>query len=126
MSDAPTSFTGLTPCLKTNDVRQTVDFYVGVLGFTVDTIHPSGKPTLCILDHDSVHLAFVTNPQNWYQEPRLAGQLWIGVDDLMALHARVVEKGIAIEWGPEVYSYGRREFAIRDNNGYLLAFSEPA
>ena len=37
-----------------------------------------------------------------------------------------MEKGIAIEWGPEVYDYGRREFAIKDNNGYLLALSEPA
>jgi uncharacterized glyoxalase superfamily protein PhnB len=118
------AFTGLTPCLKTNDLRGTIDFYVNVLGFVVDTLHPHDNPTLCILDHETVHLAFITDPRNWYQEPRLAGQLWIHVTDVMALHARVVEKGVAIEWGPEVYSYGRREFAIKDNNGYLLALSE--
>lgn len=28
-------------------------------------------------------------------------------------------------WGPEVYHYGRREFSIRDPNGYELIFSEP-
>jgi len=42
----------------------------------------------------------------------------------MGLHDRVAGNA-KIEWGPEVYSYGRREFAIKDCNGYLLAFSEP-
>ena len=125
MGNLPVGFTDVTPCLKTRDLAATVDFYVNVLGFVVDTVHPSETPTLCILDHETVHLAFVTDPQNWYQEPRLAGQLWIGVTDVMAMHARVVEKGVTVEWGPEVYTYGRREFAIKDNNGYLLAFSEP-
>lgn len=31
-----------------------------------------------------------------------------------------------IAWGPEVMPYGMRELAIRDPDGYLLAFSEPA
>jgi hypothetical protein len=32
---------------------------------------------------------------------------------------------VPIEWGPEVYFYGRREFAVRDPDGYLLIFTEP-
>jgi hypothetical protein len=32
---------------------------------------------------------------------------------------------VPIEWGPEVYSYGRREFAVRDPDGYLVIFTEP-
>lgn len=118
-------FTSVTPCLKTNDLRQTMHFYVSILGFVVDVLHPADDPNLCILHHGSARLAFVTDPQNWYKEPRLAGQLWIGVTNVLHLHARVIKNGIAVEWGPEVYSYGRREFAIKDNNGYLLAFSEP-
>jgi hypothetical protein len=31
---------------------------------------------------------------------------------------------LPIEWDPEVYSYRRREFAVRDPNGYLLIFTE--
>jgi hypothetical protein len=42
----------------------------------------------------------------------------------MGLHDRVAGNA-KIECGPKVYSYGRREFAIKDCNGYLLAFSEP-
>lgn len=32
---------------------------------------------------------------------------------------------VEILWGPEVYHYGMREFAIKDDNGYTLSFGEP-
>lgn len=116
---------GLTPSLKTKGIKGTVDFYVKVLGFTIDTLWPADNPTLCILDHDDVRISFVVDTNGWYaDDPLLTGQLWIDVEDVMALHAKVAGS-VATEWGPEVYHYGRREFAIKDPNGYLLAFSEP-
>jgi catechol 2,3-dioxygenase-like lactoylglutathione lyase family enzyme len=118
-------FKGITPFLKTKDLAQTIQFYVEILGFVVDSQWPAGKPTDCILDHGDVHLAFSTDPQNWYANPGLAGQLWIDVDNVIALHASLAGK-VPIEWGPEVYSYGRLEFAIKDPSGYTLTFSEPA
>ena len=126
-STATTSvmFKGVTPFLKTKDLAKTIDFYVSLLGFVVDSKWPAGNPTNCILDNGHVHLAFGTDPQNWYSDPGLSGQLWIDVDNVMALHANLDGK-VPVEWGPEVYDYGRREFAIKDCNGYLLTFSEPA
>ena len=117
------AFNGVTPFLKTNDLARTIRFYVDLLGFVVDSQWPADNPTDCILDNGQVHLAFGTDPQNRYPAPALSGQLWIDVDNVLALHARLVGK-VPIEWGPEVYGYGRREFAIKDPNGYLLAFSE--
>ena len=119
------AFRGVTPFLKTTDLAKTITFYVNLLGFVVDSQWPTENPTNCILDNGHVHVAFGTDPQNWYPAPGLSGQLWIDVDDVMALHERLVGK-VPIEWGPEVYSYGRLEFAIKDCNGYLLAFSAPA
>ena len=119
------AFRGVTPFLKTTDLAKTIAFYVNLLGFVVDSQWPTENPTNCILDNGHVHVAFGTDPQNWYPAPGLSGQLWIDVDDVMALHERLVGK-VPIEWGPEVYSYGRLEFAIKDCNGYLLAFSAPA
>ncbi len=116
------SFKGVTPFLKTTNLGQTIEFYVNLLGFVVDSQWPAHNPTDCILDNGHVHLAFGTDPQNWYPAPCLSGQLWIDVDDVMALHASLVGK-VAVEWGPDVYGYGRREFAIKDCNGYLLTFS---
>ena len=115
----------LTPHLKTSDLDRTVEFYRDVLGFSLGATWPRERPTSCVLHQGTVQISFTTDPNGWYPTPGLAGQLWIEVDDLLALHAKVAGK-VGIEWGPEVYSYGRREFAIKDWNGYLLAFSEPA
>ena len=117
------TFKGVTPFLKTKDLAKTIAFY-GTLGFVVDSKWPADNPTDCILDNGHVHLAFGTDPQNRYPDPCLSGQLWLDVDNVMSLHARLVGK-VPIEWGPEVYGYRRREFAIKDCNGYLLTFSEP-
>ena len=118
------AFKSITPFLKTKDLAQTIRFYVDLLGFVVDSKWPADNPTDCILDNGHVHLAFSTDPQNWYGSPGLSGQLWIDIDDVLALHASLVGK-VPMEWGLEVYSYGRREFAIKDCNGYLLTFSQP-
>jgi hypothetical protein len=78
----------------------TIEFYVSVLGFVVDS---NGG-----LRGTNAHLAFTTDPQNWYPEPDLSDQLWIDVDDVSTLHARVVGK-VQVESGPDVYDHGRRE-----------------
>ena len=50
--------------------------------------------------------------------------VWIQVADCLAEHARI--KGHApIEWGPEVYWYGCREFAVLDPDGHRIIFSSP-
>jgi hypothetical protein len=50
--------------------------------------------------------------------------LYLGSDDVLGLHAAIKDL-VKVEWGPEVYFYGRREFAVRDPDGYLLIFTEP-
>jgi uncharacterized glyoxalase superfamily protein PhnB len=49
--------------------------------------------------------------------------LWIETDDARALHEGLAGR-VTVEWGPEVYAYGRREFAIRDPDGSLVILSE--
>ncbi|MBI2486260.1 MAG: hypothetical protein HYW01_04735 [Deltaproteobacteria bacterium] len=85
---------------------------------------PEDNHTFCILEHGDVHVSFYVDTDQREPDPAFTGQLYIGVEDVMGLHARIVDK-VKIEWGPEVYHYGRREFAIRDCNGYILSFSEP-
>jgi uncharacterized glyoxalase superfamily protein PhnB len=46
----------------------------------------------------------------------------LNVDDALAIHQAVAGK-VEIEWGPEVYWYGRREFSFRDPDGYALIIS---
>ncbi|MDX1450771.1 MAG: VOC family protein [Acidimicrobiia bacterium] len=118
-------FSGVTPMLKTDDIPGTVEFYRDLLGFTVDTLWPETDPTLCILDRDAVHLIFLLDA-DWDAPgapPTMTGQLSIDVSDVDGLHADLLGR-VEILWGPETYDYGRREFSIRDCNGYRLVFSQ--
>jgi catechol 2,3-dioxygenase-like lactoylglutathione lyase family enzyme len=120
-----TKLANVTPVLKARDIAATVAFYTEVIGFTVDTLWPEEDPALCILDHGDVHLLFDL-AADWDTpgaSPGMTGQLVFDADDVLALHARIAER-VDILWGPEVYPYGRREFSIRDPNGYRLVFSE--
>lgn len=119
-------FKATTPMLKTRDLQETVDFYVEVLDFRVDALWPEDHPTLCHLDRDDVHLIFDVNA-DWDapgSSPTLTGQLVFEIDDVAVLHDALSDR-VEILWGPEDYDYGRREFSIRDPNGYRLVFSQP-
>ncbi len=118
-------FTGVTPMLKTDDLSSTVEFYRDVLGFAVHALWPDSEPTLCILDRDSVHLIFLLDA-DWDAPgsmPTMTGQLSFDVTDVDALFA-AIQGRVEVLWGPETYDYGRREFSIRDRNGYRLVFSQ--
>ncbi len=118
--------TGLTPMLQAKDIGETVRFYTEVLGFTVDAVWPEDDPTFCSLDHGPVHVMFYCGEAAAEAPagPALSGHLYLYTDDVLALHERLRDK-VEVLWGPEVYSYGMREFAIREINGYTLAFGQP-
>jgi hypothetical protein len=93
------------------------------LGFRVENLWPKQASTFVILDRDDVSVQFYV-PESC--APSVGGEAVLNfeVDDALAVH-RLVEGRLNVEWGPEVYWYGRREFAVRDPNGYLVIFSEP-
>lgn len=110
------------PRLHVQDLALSVAFYRDVLGFRVTTQFPDAAPVFAMLQRERVHLQ-LGGPGG----RRTAGQastctLWFDVDDATALHRDIAAQA-PIEWGPEVYFYGRREFAVRDPDGNLLVFS---
>jgi uncharacterized glyoxalase superfamily protein PhnB len=114
----------VTPMLKTVDMAQTLRYYTATLGFTVRTLWPEAGPTFCLLEREGVLLSFFADKDGHYQAtPCLTGQITFDVEDVKTLYAQLEGK-VEVLWGPEVYSYGRREFAVRDVNGYTLTFSE--
>lgn len=116
--------TGVTPRLPVADLDRTVAFYTRVLGFRVSVLWPERAPTFVILDRDAVSLGFFT--PDAHRGPVTVGtaDLYLGADDVLGLHAAIRDQ-VKVEWGPEVFFYGRREFALRDPDGYLLIFTEP-
>ena len=116
-------FRQIVPRLPVADLERTLAFYRDRLGFAADLLWPEPAPTFAILVRDDTSLAFFTPTPERPGRPGYA-EISIEVTDAAALHAALAPHR-AIEWGPEVYAYGRREFAVRDPDDYLLIFSEP-
>lgn len=112
------ALTSLTPMLQTLSIAETRQWYADMLGFRCVS-----KPddNWCHLVRDSVELMFMTNAH--LGAPGATATQYITLDDVMALYETLKGRW-PIEWGPQDMPYGMREFAIRDNNGYLLSFGQ--
>lgn len=113
--------TGLTPTLYTRDVRGSVAFYVTTLGFERDG--PDGEGAAFVRRDDVTIMFAWPNAHIPFEAPVLTGALYIRCDDVDEAWAKV--KNVARVCYPvEDFDYGMREFAIFDNNGYLLQFGQ--
>lgn len=117
--------TNLSPMLETNDISATIDFYTQTLGFTLrGTFEHEGTTTWCDLVRDEVAIMFsLPNQQMNYGRILLSGSLYINTEDVDAIWNLLKDK-CEIVYPPENFEYGMREFAIKDNNGYVLNFGE--
>jgi len=116
-------FHSLEPRLHIADFDKSVAFYRDVLGFEVLSTFPEEKPSFALLARDGVGLQIggidtVKAPAN---QPTVT--LYFDVTDAVALHEALKDQ-VKIEWGPEVFFYHRREFALRDPDGHLIIISE--
>jgi catechol 2,3-dioxygenase-like lactoylglutathione lyase family enzyme len=111
----------LDPILITEDMDRSVSFYVEVLGFTCR----GHTPVYSDLIRDQVRIMLgAPNAHEEWNGPKFTGQLYIELDtpaEVDALWARVKDRVEAI-YAPDDFEYGMREFGIRDDSGYHLAF----
>src|SRR5262249_18825391 len=106
------TFAGVIPRLPVRNLRRTVNFDTGLLGFAQDVVWPEDNPRFAILRRDSTSLGFFEPSEHQHGLIGYAEQ-YLKVTDSLAIHESIKAK-TPIEWGPEIYSYGRREFAFRD------------
>ncbi len=112
----------LKPMLRSWDIPGTITFYTELLGFTCEAYDAEyGWAHLCC--DDIVIMISGPNSHEGDERPQFTGSLYFMCDDVDALWERV--KGRAKVCYPiEDFPYGMREFAIYDNNGYLLQFGK--
>lgn len=116
-------FTCLRPMLRTKDLDGTIDFYTGRLGFACEG--RSEADGWASLRRDAVSLMVATpNAHRPFDAPAFTGSLYFDVEDAGALWEMVKDHTLVC-YPIEDFHYGRREFAIFDNNGYLLQFGQP-
>lgn len=113
-------FLGTSPRLPIRSLEGTLRFYEDILGFEAGDPWPEDDPTFVVMTRDDVMLQF-----SLAEVGETVGQVTIAinVDDAKAIHAAVKDK-VRIDWGPEVYWYGRREFSFKDPDGYPIIISE--
>jgi uncharacterized glyoxalase superfamily protein PhnB len=105
--------------LQTSDMDRTISWYGDVLGFQCLRRVGDGW---CHLRQGGVSLMFMKNDH--LGAPHATATQYIYVDDVDELWEALKDR-VKAEWGPETMSYGMREFAVRDPDGYLLSFGEP-
>jgi uncharacterized glyoxalase superfamily protein PhnB len=113
----------LEPRLHVHDLLRAIAFYRDALGFRVTTVFPEHEPVFAMLARDGTFLQLGGPAGRRQATDASTCTLYFDVEDVRALHRDVAARG-PIEWGPDVFFYGRREFAVRDPDGNVVVFSE--
>jgi predicted enzyme related to lactoylglutathione lyase len=122
MSDSPATsdratLGGVTPILPVRQLEASINFYVKVLGFSVDFVGPG---RFASVSRDRCHLFLCENCQG---NPGV--WVWIGVDDVERLLEECRTKGIEARHPPTNYSWAY-EMQLEDPDGNVLRVgSEP-
>jgi uncharacterized glyoxalase superfamily protein PhnB len=113
----------IKPMLYTKQVKETVEFYQDILGFSC--INYMDDWTWAVLSRGNVEImAAYPNAHTPFKKPTFTGSFYIVTDDVDNIWSEIKDE-VEICYELETFDYGMREFAIYDNNGYLLQFGQP-
>lgn len=112
----------LVPLLRTNQLDETIAFYVDILGFTCAEKNEDWGWAAIHLDYVDIMLA-VPNEHVPFEKPQFTGSFYIPVSNVDKLWARLKDK-VEVVYPIEDLEWQMREFAIRDNDGYMLQFGQ--
>lgn len=116
---------GLAPILETTDLKESIAFYIEVLGFQCDGIHPNGEdPVWASLRRGGANVMLsARNAHSGVENPTMTGSLYLYPDNVDAVWEELKDK-TRVAYGIEDFDYGMREFAVYDHDGYLLQFGQ--
>ena len=112
----------LTPMLYTEHLQETVAFYTTVLGFQRAGL--SEEAGWASVKRDNVSIMFaLPNAHLPFTKPTFTGSLYLKTENVDAWWQQLKDK-VEVCYPIEDFDYGMREFAVYDNNGYLLQFGQ--
>ncbi|HQZ96033.1 MAG TPA: VOC family protein [Pyrinomonadaceae bacterium] len=114
--------TELTPLMRTEDLAGTIEFYTSVLGFSEGEVNFDWGWTTLWIDEVAVMFA-KPNEHMPYEKIGFTGTFYFTTDNVDAMWEKVKDKA-KICYGIEEFEWGMREFAVYDNNGYILQFGQ--
>ncbi|MDP4174226.1 MAG: bleomycin resistance family protein [Bacteroidota bacterium] len=121
----------VTPNLMVENVNQTIDFYEKTFGFEpIVTIPDTGKFSRAILAFGRVEIMLQSRESfseefGIYNNPPAGGtvSLFFQVSNIVPLYDKVSVKTTIVRELHQTF-LGTKEFSAKDNNGYILTFSE--
>ncbi|MCC8409245.1 VOC family protein [Mucilaginibacter sp. UR6-1] len=114
--------TSLRPVLWTENINKTISFYVDVLGFIISEKNDDWG--WASLDRDNVAIMLAKpNGHSSHTKISFTGSFYFNTDDVEAFWLAVKDKA-PICYSIETFEWGMREFAIYDNNGYILQIGQ--
>ena len=117
------TLTSVSPMLYTEELEATIAFYVDALGF--ECVAHEEEWGWAALRRGGVEIMLsLPNAHLEFDGPRFTGSLYLRCDDVDAEWERASPKA-DVAYPIEDFEYGMREFAVRDNNGYLIQFGAP-
>ena len=112
----------IRPVLYTTQLIESIDFYTSVLHFNLvqyredwGWAHVSKDQVSLMLTLPNAHLPF--------NGPVFTGSIYIDTNQVEKLYEQLKGK-VSLVYPLEEFDYGMREFAIMDNNGYVLQFGQ--
>jgi uncharacterized glyoxalase superfamily protein PhnB len=112
----------LTPILYTKDTEGTIKFWVEAFEFTVESSMPETGWVSLVCDKTRVMFQHAIPPEP-FEKPVMTGSLYFGTDAVDDLWERLKDKA-EVCYPPENFYYGMREFALYDNNHYVVQFGQ--
>jgi catechol 2,3-dioxygenase-like lactoylglutathione lyase family enzyme len=101
------------PNIRSDRPADTRDFFVELLGF--ETVMDLGwVATVAAPTNPSVQVTIISN-----DDPAAPG-ISVGVDDVDAVHARAVERGLEIAYALRDEDWGVRRFMLREPSGTIV------
>ena len=114
----------VTPLMYTSQLKETVDWYVNVLGFTCSDFVPDWGFARVQL-HGADFMFALPNAHIPFEQPHFTGSFYINTNNADAWWEKLKDK-CKVCYEIQNFDYGMREFGVYDINGYLLQFGQPA
>lgn len=118
------------PHLPVRNLRETLDYYRDILGFTDEWTwtDAGGNVSDGGVRRDEMRLLFGEDPEfvetiSSHRQSRLA-IMWF-VEDIDQIYLEFWDRGIEFADELRTHPYGLREFAFIDINGYYIRVAEP-
>src|SRR5579871_2607795 len=112
--------TAIRPILWTEKLNESIEFYTDILGFACGEQNDDWGWASLFRDSVEIMLA-KPNAHMPFERPIFTGSFYINTDNVDELWETIRTK-TKVVYEIETFDWQMREFAIYDNNGYIVQF----